>query len=96
MKNRTVDVNRKTLVLLYLVAEGFSEKDIDFYDEGLTEEEMFGEHYDRINIMLDECGFSPLDPRNVFDWVVMYAIKMNNTEFMADELQGLLDKIFEK
>lgn len=98
MKNRTIDVNRKTLILLYLVTEGVSseEEDIDFYDEGLTEEEMFGEHYERINIMLNDCGFSPLDPRNVFDWLIIYAIKMSNSEFMTDELQGVLDKIFEK
>ncbi len=105
MRSRARDIDRKTLLLLYLVTEGITseEEDVffdDIYDE-LTPEEQFREQYDRINVMLVDCGFSTLDPRNIFDWLIMYTIKNYSAKddadaYMTDDLKIMLDKIFEE
>ncbi len=97
MMNRKKDVQRKVLILLYLITEGVSaDVDYDFVDgDSLPPRERFEEHYDRINIMNIDCGMSRLDPRNVFDWAVLYAVKMNNENEIRCELQELVQRIFD-
>ncbi|MCD8158221.1 MAG: hypothetical protein LUD77_04795 [Clostridiales bacterium] len=96
MMCRREDVKRKVLVLLYLITEGIIENaPYEFiFEEGLTEEEIFKEHYNRLNCILSECGFALLEPRNPFDWVVLYTLKMNNNEVMAEEMQRIINEIF--
>ncbi len=97
MMNRKEDVTRKVLILLYLVTEGIApDVNYDFvYDDDLSPEERFGEHYSKLRIMLLECGMSPPDPRNVFDWAALYAVKMNNGEEIRGEMQELISRIFD-
>lgn len=96
MLNRAEDVTRKTLILLYLITEGIApEVNYDFVlGDELTPAERFGEHYDRLCIMLTDCAMALPDPRNVFDWAVLYAVKMNNSEEIRDEMQTLMSRIF--
>ena len=67
----------------------------DIIDDDLPPEEMFKEHYERLCIMMTDCGFALPDPRNVFDWAALYAIRMSNSEEIRDEMQKLINKIFD-
>ena len=96
MANRTEDIKRKVLILLYLVTEGIAANvNYDIIDDDLPPEEMFKEHYERLCIMMTDCGFALPDPRNVFDWAALYAIRMSNSEEIRDEMQKLINKIFD-
>ncbi len=98
MMNRKEDVSRKTLILLYLITEGIApDVKYDFvYNDKLSPAERFGEHYERLCIMLTDCGMSPPDPRNVFDWAALYAVKMNNSDEIHGEMKALTERIFEE
>ena len=98
MLSREEDVSRRVLLLMYLITEGgVTEKDSQAYllDEDLTDSERFEEHYWRLNAMLNDCGFSRLDPRNVFDWLVLYCIKSSDDETMNERMQTALHAIFD-
>jgi hypothetical protein len=97
MKNRTEDVTRRILLLLYLITEGAVidvSEDYSF-DEDLTDMERFEEHYWRLNSMLNDCGMAQLDPRNIFDWLVLYSMKSSDDYPMSDRFRGILDIIFD-
>lgn len=98
MMNRKEDVSRKALILLYLITEGIApDVKYDFvYNDELSPAERFGEHYERLRIMLTDCGMSPPDPRNVFDWAALYAVKMNNSDEMHGEMKALIENIFDE
>jgi hypothetical protein len=72
MRNREEDVTRRVIVLLYLITQ-----DIDDPEDELTPQERFFEHYWTLNNYLNSFGLSPLDPRNMFDWLVLYSMKTN-------------------
>ena len=93
MRNRDEDVTRRVLLLLYLVTEGAIPED-DVYDEEVTERELFDEHYWRLNSMLHDCGMSRIDPRGVFDWLVLYCLKTDGSVAMSERMQGVLDIVF--
>jgi len=105
MKNRRVDVNRKTLILLFLASDG-SEKhdngdqdDTDWDDEWPDEtheaDDAFRSSYLRMNQMLSTCGYRMLDPRNPFDWVVIYCMRVSDDpramEGLTERLSDMLD-----
>lgn len=97
MRNRKEDVNRKVLLLLYVVTEGFGGADLDedILFEELTPFEMLEEHTWKINLMLHDCGMGMLDPRNPFDWLILYSLKTNDDDkSMSDRLQEVLDVLF--
>lgn len=86
MKSRKLDVTRKVLILLFLATDkGMEGKEDDNYndyndysdyddDYELTEESVFEDLLHGLNNMLSLCGFSEIDPRNPFDWVILYCI----------------------
>lgn len=98
MLSRRADVSRKTLLLLYVATEGL--------DDGAVEEamgwepdspdEIFEEHVWNINLMLHDCGFSPLDPRVPFDWLILYSLRPGDDEdaSMSDRLSQVLSLLF--
>jgi hypothetical protein len=96
--NREEDVTRRILLLLYLVTEGgITGKDDDAYllDEDMSDLERFEEHFWRLNAMLTDCGFSRIDPRSVFDWLILHCLKSGDDESMSDRMQAVLDVIFD-
>ena len=96
MKNRTEDVSRRILLILYLITEGFISTDDDYLlDEDLTELEHFEEHYWRLNSILNECGLARLDPRNVFDWLVLYSLKTSDDGEMRKRMEEVLALIYD-
>ena len=95
MKNRKADVTRKALILLFLATDG------DYaaygYDEDLEEdekEEIFEDILERLDDMLFFCGYSSLDPRNPFDWLILYCIYVDDLFDIDPKMEAILSKLF--
>ena len=97
MKSRSEDVTRKTLLLMYLVTGGVWDGEYDELDETYIESREFMEaHCSRMNKMLQECGMKPIDPRNVFDYLVLFCLRPEDEEFMSDRMAALAAEIFQE
>jgi len=99
--NRTNDVTRKLMLLLYVVTEGVSSTDEnDLYMEDLTAEEALVENVTFLNLRLNSWGMSALDPRNPFDWLILYSLRVDeedaddNNAFMSSRLENVLNILF--
>lgn len=94
MLHRKTDVSRKALILLFLATDGAALSD-DFDDElPDDEDEDFESRYARLNAMLCDCGFSPLDSRSPFDWMVIYCMCIEEAMFIDTEIESFLSAIF--
>lgn len=96
MKSRELDVTRKVLILLFLATDG-SESDYEELDEDediLTRDEIFQNICMRLNRMLNACGFQPLDPRNPFDWVILFCICVDDLWIVDMRLAEMLENMF--
>lgn len=93
MLHRETDVTRKTLILLFLATDGAADFD-DPDDELPEEDEDFESRYTRLNAMLCDCGFSPLDSRSPFDWMVIYCMCIEEAMFIDTEVEAFLNAIF--
>ena len=107
MKNRREDVTRKVLILLYLatysdtndtdyfMADRYPDNDDAHFDEEMDERQAF---FDKIrggiNYMLAMCGYSPLDPRAPFDWIIIYSICAEDLLEMDSRMKSLFLKMF--
>lgn len=88
MCSRKADVDRKTLMLLYLATEGMTAGDE-------AEESGIQEHFRRINLMLSECGMAGLNPHSPFDYLVLQAInKENDEDCMSYRMEWMLHRLF--
>lgn len=88
--NRQVDVPRKVLTLLFLITDGGDDDASDSDDPA----ELFADRYRRLNLLLDECGYCQLDPRNSFDWLALYCMYIDeDTEVSARMREVLTDNI---
>ncbi len=95
MKARSEDVNRKTLLLLYLVTGGIIEDDYNEMDEDYMDAtELLEYHCSRMNQMLMECGMSTMDPRNIFDYLILYCMRPEQQLFMSERMELLIQEIF--
>lgn len=95
MKSRSEDVSRKTLLLLYLVTGGVWDQDYDELDEAyIPPKEFLETHCKRMNRMLMNCGMRRMDPRNVFDYLVLYCLRPEDEVFMSDRMAALAAEIF--
>lgn len=105
MKNRKADVTRKVLMLLFLATDdgdgaGEEWQDDDAYDEENWYEEESGDAafrstHLRMNQMLSDCGFRQLDPRNAFDWLVLYCMRSSADTETMDGLNEQLSHVLE-
>ena len=101
MLNRKMDVSRKVLILLFLATDGGLddeyeyEKEDEIFDE---EDEGFEDTYSRMNAMLVNCGFAPLDPRSAFDWMVLYCmcVDAEDSLLIDSRIQRFLEEIFQQ
>ena len=85
----------KVLILLFLATDG------DYaaygYDEDLEEyekEELFEDVLERLDDMLFFCGYSSLDPRNPFDWLILYCIYVDDLFDIDPKMEAILSKLF--
>lgn len=95
MKNRKQDVTRKTLLLLYLVTGGIYEESYEESDEEyVTDEEILEYHCKAMNRMLSECGMARIDPRNAFDFLVLYSARPQEDMFMSDRMAEVVAELY--
>ena len=53
-------------------------------NDDLTPQQSLLEHTTKVDVMLTECGFTRLDPRTPFDWLVLYSLCVNETDYYDD------------
>ncbi len=96
MRSRQQAVTRKVLILLFLATNGSNtEFEEDDEDEVLeTRDEIFQDIYTRLNLLLQSCGFSMLDPRTPFDWMVLYCICVDDLWDVDQRLTDMLTAMF--
>lgn len=109
MKNRTIDVSRKVLLLLFLITEDFEynpayaddddESNRDIYYEDLIEddpEERLEIRLNQINLFLEHYGMNLLDPGNPFDCLVLYALRAEYDEqdSMSENVKNAIEVLF--
>lgn len=94
MIHRETDVTRKVLILLFLATDGGDTAYADEYLEEREPEEVFSDIYERLNMMLSDCGFAELDPRTQFDWMVLYCMCVDDSIFIDGKIQRFLAEIF--
>lgn len=95
MKCRKQEVNRKTLLLLYIVTGGVWDKEYTEFDESYVgNEEVIENHCNRMNQMLRECGMSPIDPRNMFDYLILYCLRPEDKIFMSERLEEVIEELY--
>ncbi len=95
MLHRSTDVSRKALILLFLATDGApssGDPDGDWLED--DEDEDFEGRYTRLNAMLSDCGFAPLDSRSPFDWMVIYCMCIEEAMFIDAEIEAFLNAVF--
>lgn len=68
IRRREIDVTRKSLILMFILVEASGT------------ENMFEDSYEGLNTALYESGFSELDPRQPFDWFILYFLRLQNPD----------------
>ena len=87
MASRKQDVNRKTLLILYLATEGMGVE--------IPEDRFVEEHFQRINLMLSDCGMALLNLHNPFDYLVIQCLHLEDEDdFMSRRMERFLCRIF--
>lgn len=95
MKSRSEDVNRKTLLLLYIVTGGAIDDEYTELDEEYLDTEQYLEmHCKKMNQMLRNSGMSRIDPRNMFDYLVLYCLRPEEELFMSERMELLMQELF--
>ena len=105
MKTRKTDVTRKVLILLFLATDQGSDESEEMQDGKDMGEEtdgtlyqdretVFEDLYSRLNDMLLLCGFSPLDPRSPFDWLILYSICVEDMWGVDARMRGIFRAMF--
>lgn len=93
MKSRKADVTRKVLILLFLATDSGMETEED-PDYMPSEDEVFEDLYQRLNDMLIQCGFSGLDPRAPFDWLILYCICVEDMFDVDIRMRAVFKEMF--
>lgn len=93
IRSHTKDVPRKLLLLFYVATENISGQEYPDWEES-TLKDRVEDHWWSINGILSDCGMAKLDPRNPFDWLILYAISANEDEFMSDRMEQVIQHMF--
>lgn len=96
IRNQMEDVPRKLLLLLYVVTEN-SDYRSDYREadeEYISLEDRVEDHWWTLNAMLSDCGMAPLDLRNAFDWLILYAISTSGEDSMSSRLESVINELF--
>ena len=94
MKNRLTDVSRKVLILLFVAVDGYEDAEYDEFEEEMSDEEQFEDMYQRLNNMLNSCGFAPIDSRIPFDWMILFCICSGKKDFIDARIERFLKEVF--
>lgn len=93
MEARKLDVSRKALILLFLATDG-TDSEYEEYDSPESPDDVFDSLYTRMNTMLTECGFPQLDPRNPFDWIILFCIACGDFWEIDGRLESILTQMY--
>lgn len=93
IESRKQDVSRKALILLFLATDG-TDSDFDEFEDLETADDVFLSLYTRLDAMLNACGFPQLDPRNPFDWMILFCISSGDLWESDMRLQEILIKMY--
>lgn len=97
MRARTEDISRRALLLLYLITGGIRGQEYDELDEDyVSASEILEEHCRRLNQMMEECGMSLMDPRNPFDYLVLYCLKPREDDDMGRRMEQIVQELFQE
>ncbi len=100
MRSREAPVSRKVLILLFLASGGglsMMPGDEDYWAEELEDEAGdadFETLYTQINALLVDCGFAPLDPRQPFDWMVLFGMATGDLFDLDSRFEAVLGSLF--
>ena len=91
------ECGQRVLLLLYVITGGVDDEDAyDELDEDyITPEERLETHCWRIDMMLDACGMGRLDPRNAFDWLILYSLRVDEDSAMDERMEAVLGRLFD-
>ncbi len=87
------DVPRKLLLIMYVVTENIFDDDEEIYED-LSIQERLEKHWWMIDAMLSDCGMPTLDPRNVMDWLILYALTADDDESASERMESVIDDMF--
>lgn len=92
---RKEDVPRKLILLFYVITENVTDDAYSELDEDyIPIQDRLEDHWWTLNAILTDCGMSPLDPRNAFDWLVLYAITAGEDESMSERMEQVIDYMY--
>lgn len=95
MRNRREEVSRKVLLLLYIITGGVQENDYDEIDEEyVSDADILLKHCRQIEKMLRDCNMRYLDPRNPFDFLVLYSLNSGREGAMNDRMEEIIRRMF--
>lgn len=109
MNTRQNDVTRKVLMLLFLATDGGESEfqaqepeipEMDAWDDSWepapdpTPDEVFSSLETRMDLMLKACGYQQLDPRNPFDWMIIFCISSGDLWETDSLLRQTLQEMF--
>lgn len=95
MRNRMEEVSRKVLLLLYIITGGVQENDYDEIDEEyVSDADIFLKHCRQLKKMLQDCNMRYLDPRNPFDFLVLYSLNTGREGDMNDRMEEIIRRMF--
>ena len=92
MRTRKADVTRKVMILLFLACDGGDSAYGDLSEE--SPEDAFQDMFIRLDSMLIDCGFAPLDARSPFDWMVLYCMCSDDRLAIDDNVRRFLQSVF--
>ncbi|MDO5132704.1 MAG: hypothetical protein Q4D81_06960 [Eubacteriales bacterium] len=82
-------------------ASGYSEEDYlneedssGSFCEDMTREELFLDRKDRLNLLLNLCGYAELDPRCPFDWMILYCMCAEDLLDVDDRMKQIFLEMF--
>ena len=83
------------MILLYLATGGILSENYDEADEDyICVQERLLANLTRIDQMLAECGMRPMDPRNPFDFLIMFCLRTNPEETMNERMEAVILMLF--
>ncbi|MBR1692269.1 MAG: hypothetical protein IJ711_05785 [Lachnospiraceae bacterium] len=97
MKQRKEDVTRKVLILLFLATDqglGPEEDEEEEYGQEPTVDDVFEDLCQRLNDMLISCGYSELDPRAPFDWLILYCMCVQDMPELDMRMRRIFKEMF--
>ncbi len=89
------DVPRKLILILYVVTENILDDDDEVYED-LSLQERLEKHWWMLDAILSDCGMPTLDPRNVMDWLILYALTADDDESASERMSSVIDDMFSK